>query len=111
MHVRRVRRQGRGAAGNCHRFDLVEQHDRRPPVVGEQRHVLAEQLEDALLGLAMLCAPAPADTPGVVEVHLRADPKLDPRTAQALAEGFRIMYERFTQDEPERPVPRDARRG
>ena len=46
-----------------------------------------------------------------VEVHLRADPKLDPRTAQALAEGFRIMYERFTQDEPERPVLRDARRG
>jgi transcriptional regulator with XRE-family HTH domain len=61
----------------------------------------------------VFAAPAavPADTPGVVEVHLRADPKLDPRTAQALAEGFRIMYERFTQDEPERPVPRDARRG
>ena len=51
-------------------------------------------------------AAATADTPGVVEVHLQADPR-----RQALAEGFRIMYERFTQDEPERPVPRDARRG
>lgn len=51
-------------------------------------------------------APAqPVDTPQAVEVHLRADPKLDPRTAQALAEGFRTMYERFTQDEPDRPVP------
>jgi hypothetical protein len=48
---------------------------------------------------------APEDTPQAVEVHLRADPKLDPRTAQALAEGFRIMYEHFTQDEPNQPVP------
>jgi transcriptional regulator with XRE-family HTH domain len=48
---------------------------------------------------------APRDTPQAVEVHLRADPKLDPKTAQALAEGFRIMYERFTQDEPDQPVP------
>lgn len=52
---------------------------------------------------AVFRAPAlvPTDTPHAVEVHLRADPKLDPRTAQALAEGFRIMYERFTQDEPD----------
>lgn len=53
----------------------------------------------------------PTDTPGYVEVHLRADPKLDVRTAQALAEGFRIMYERFTQHEPEQPVPKTPRRG
>ncbi len=46
----------------------------------------------------------PRDTPQAVEVHLRADPKLDPKTAQALAEGFRIMYEHFTQDEPDKPV-------
>jgi transcriptional regulator with XRE-family HTH domain len=49
-------------------------------------------------------AAAPRDTPEAVEVHLRADPKLDPKTAQALAEGFRIMYEHFTQDEPDQPV-------
>lgn len=53
----------------------------------------------------------PLDTPHAVEVHLRADPKLDPRTAQALAEGFRIMYERFTSDESEDPVPKRPRRG
>jgi transcriptional regulator with XRE-family HTH domain len=53
----------------------------------------------------------PMDTPGFVEVHLRADPKLDVRTAQALAEGFRIMYERLTQHEPERPVSKAPRRG
>jgi transcriptional regulator with XRE-family HTH domain len=47
----------------------------------------------------------PVGTPEAVEVHLRADPKLDPRTARALAEGFRTMYERFTQDEPDQPVP------
>jgi hypothetical protein len=44
---------------------------------------------------------------GAVEVHLRADPKLDPKTAQALAEGFRIMYERFTEDDPHGALPRD----
>lgn len=49
-------------------------------------------------------ASTPRDTPEAVEVHLRADPKLDPKTAQALGEGFRIMYERFTQDEPDKPV-------
>ena len=47
-------------------------------------------------------------TMGAIEVLLRADPKLDPRTAQALVEGFRIMYERFTQDEPHGTVSRDA---
>lgn len=49
----------------------------------------------------------PLDTMGALEVHLRADPKLDPKTAQALAEGFRIMYERFTEDDPHGPLPRD----
>lgn len=47
----------------------------------------------------------PVDTPEMVEVHLRADPKLDPRTAQALAEGFRSMYDLFTQDESDPIVP------
>jgi transcriptional regulator with XRE-family HTH domain len=49
-------------------------------------------------------ASAARDTPEAVEVHLRADPKLDPKTAQALGEGFRIMYERFTQDEPDQQL-------
>ena len=44
------------------------------------------------------------DTPGLVEVHLRADRKLDPQTATALAEGFRALYEQFAQDESDQPV-------
>jgi len=36
-------------------------------------------------------------TPEVVEVHLRADKRLSPKTAEALAEMFRILYEQFTQ--------------
>jgi len=34
-------------------------------------------------------------TPDVIELHLRADPKLNPRTAKALAEMFRIAYEQM----------------
>ncbi|WP_449420517.1 helix-turn-helix domain-containing protein [Phormidium nigroviride] len=37
-------------------------------------------------------------TPEVVEVHLRADKRLSPKTAEALAEMFRILYEQFTQE-------------
>lgn len=49
------------------------------------------------------------DTPEKVEVHLRADPKLDPRTARALASGFRALYEQFTtDDESGRDVPKHA---
>lgn len=55
-------------------------------------------------------ADEPIDTMHAVAVHLRADPKLDPRTAEALVEGFRTMYERFTQDELHRPVSRGASR-
>src|SRR2546430_8250596 len=33
------------------------------------------------------------DTPSAVEVHLRADRKLDPKVAQALADMFRKLYE------------------
>lgn len=47
---------------------------------------------------------AELDTPAAVEVHLRADRKLDPQTATALAEGFRAMYERFANDEPAREI-------
>lgn len=38
-------------------------------------------------------------TPEVVKVHLRADKNLSPKTAEALAEMFRILYEQFTQDQ------------
>src|SRR5205823_969178 len=34
-------------------------------------------------------------TPEIVEVHLRADKKLSPRTAQALVRMFRILYEQL----------------
>jgi transcriptional regulator with XRE-family HTH domain len=37
-------------------------------------------------------APIPS-TPEVVEVHLRADRKLEPEKAKALAEMFKILYE------------------
>jgi len=36
---------------------------------------------------------APRTTPDVVELHLRADPKLDKRTALALARMFRAAYD------------------
>jgi transcriptional regulator with XRE-family HTH domain len=36
-------------------------------------------------------------TPDVIELHLRADPKLSPKTARALAAMFRIAYEQMAQ--------------
>ena len=39
----------------------------------------------------------PASTPDVIELHLRADPKLSPKTARALAAMFRIAYEQMAQ--------------
>jgi transcriptional regulator with XRE-family HTH domain len=48
-------------------------------------------------------------TPDVVEVHLRADPKLDPRTAEALARSFRQLYDTFTEDAPKTRVRRRPR--
>jgi transcriptional regulator with XRE-family HTH domain len=33
--------------------------------------------------------------PSIVEAHLRADPKLKPETARALAELFRVAYTQF----------------
>lgn len=35
-------------------------------------------------------------TPDVVELHLRADRKLDQKTADALAKMFRIAYDQFS---------------
>ena len=34
-----------------------------------------------------------ASTPEIVEVHLRADKNLAPKTARALAEMFKVLYE------------------
>ena len=34
-----------------------------------------------------------ASTPEIVEVHLRADKNLSPKTAKALAEMFKVLYE------------------
>lgn len=34
-------------------------------------------------------------TPSIVEAHLRADPRLKPETARALAELFRVAYNQF----------------
>jgi transcriptional regulator with XRE-family HTH domain len=38
-----------------------------------------------------------ASTPDVIELHLRADPKLNSKTAKALATMFRIAYEQMAQ--------------
>jgi transcriptional regulator with XRE-family HTH domain len=44
-------------------------------------------------------APTPS-TPEVVEVHLRADHKLGPEKAEALANMFRILYQNAVQEAP-----------
>jgi transcriptional regulator with XRE-family HTH domain len=36
-------------------------------------------------------------TPEIVEVHLRSDKNLDPKTAQSLATMFRMLYEQLTE--------------
>lgn len=66
---------------------------------------LADWLKLERVDVFRAASDEPLDTIGAVEVHLRADPKLDPKTAQALAAGFRIMYERFTEDDPHGEVP------
>ena len=43
-----------------------------------------------------------ASTPDVIELHLRADPKLSPRTAKALSEMFRIAYEQMAKQKKTR---------
>jgi transcriptional regulator with XRE-family HTH domain len=40
-------------------------------------------------------ASSPSSTPDVIELHLRADPKLSSQTAKALATMFRIAYEQM----------------
>jgi transcriptional regulator with XRE-family HTH domain len=40
----------------------------------------------------------PKSTPDVVELHLRADKKLNPKTARALSRTFRLMYEQLSRD-------------
>jgi len=58
---------------------------------------------DALLGpqdLNLASRPAKNTTPEIVEVHLRADKKLSPKTAEALAEMFRILYDQVSGKSP-----------
>lgn len=38
-------------------------------------------------------------TPDIVEFHLRADKNLSPKTAEALAEMFRLVYEAYARKE------------
>lgn len=45
-------------------------------------------------------------TPEVVEVHLRADKRLSPKTAEALATMFRLLYEQLTQEQRDEPDDR-----
>lgn len=40
-------------------------------------------------------------TPDIIEVHLRADKKLAPETAQALAQLFRAAYTQFAKEDEE----------
>lgn len=41
-------------------------------------------------------------TPEIVEAHLRADRNLTPETAAALSELFRVAYNQFSRNEPEK---------
>ncbi len=50
--------------------------------------------------------PAQLDTPTAVEVHLRADTKLPPGAADALARMFRLLYEDFASGDPPMAHPR-----
>jgi transcriptional regulator with XRE-family HTH domain len=45
-----------------------------------------------------------ASTPDIIELHLRADPNLNPKTAKALATMFRIAYEQMAQQKTKRPT-------
>lgn len=47
-------------------------------------------------------APKPT-TPEIVEVHLRADKHLSPKTAEALATMFRLLYEQLAQSQQQDP--------
>lgn len=40
-------------------------------------------------------------TPTIIEAHLRADRKLNPETAKALAELFRVAYQQFARSQSE----------
>ena len=53
-------------------------------------------------GSSGTASPRPS-TPDVIELHLRADPKLNPRTAKALAEMFRIAYEQMASQKKTKP--------
>ena len=62
---------------------------------------LSVGLEDLLAVSKTAPGNAPVPTvPEVVEVHLRADHKLDPEKAEALARMFKILYQNAVNEPP-----------
>ena len=62
---------------------------------------LAASVDDLLFGgEAKFKALAGLSTPEIIAVHLRADKKLSPKTAEALAQLFRAAYEQLAQADP-----------
>ncbi len=52
--------------------------------------------------------PPDLSTPEVVQVHLRADKTLSPKTADALSKMFKMLYEQFAQIEQHSPTDTDV---
>ncbi len=63
-------------------------------------HLLSEDAQEAGQASPELT------TPEVVEVHLRADKRLSPKTAQALSRMFKILYDQFAEGEGKAVVKR-----
>lgn len=59
-----------------------------------------------LIGFTSDPAPEAVDTPDLVEVHLRADRRLEPAAAQALSRLFRHLYDDFASGELTTPEAR-----
>ena len=60
-----------------------------------ERVMGARQTEEGTDATAVVYFPHEA-TPDIVEAHLRADRNLNPETAKALAELFRVAYQQFS---------------
>ena len=60
-----------------------------------ERVMGARQTEEGTDNTAVVYFPHEA-TPDIVEAHLRADRNLNPETAKALAELFRVAYTQFS---------------
>jgi transcriptional regulator with XRE-family HTH domain len=68
--------------------------------VAQWLNVPAEQLSAKPKIATSGTAPS---TPEIIELHLRADPHLNPKTAKALASMFRIAYEQMAQQKNRKP--------